>query len=148
MLLTIQRNAATPWGTFGTLRVKDLIICSTLEPEWRDNAPNVSCVPPGHYNLHNRPSSLVERLTLGKHKTAWALASVPGRSAILFHPGNFANDTRGCILVGTQPATINGRPGVEKSQIAFAALMKVLERDSPHFLLIEWAKTQPTAGEV
>ena len=76
MLLTIQRNAATPWGTFGTLRVKDLIICSTLEPEWRDNAPNVSCVPPGHYNLHNRPSSLVERLTLGKHKTAWALASV------------------------------------------------------------------------
>lgn len=35
-----------------------------------------------------------------KHGMAWEICNVPGRTGILFHIGNDAEDSEGCILVG------------------------------------------------
>lgn len=64
----------------------------TLEPPWKDNEHNVSCIPPGEYQ--------VIRNDTPEHPHSWRLLGVPDRSGILIHPGNEAKDTRGCILPG------------------------------------------------
>lgn len=35
-----------------------------------------------------------------KHGMCWEVTNVPGRTGILFHIGNDASDSEGCILVG------------------------------------------------
>lgn len=102
--------------TYGIL-AKDLIpICLTLELPWINNKPEVSCVPAGVYRClpHNSAA----------HPGTWELQNVPNRSDILIHTGNFAKDSKGCILVGqifgaTQPAIL-------QSQAALVMLRNML----------------------
>ena len=122
--LDLVRYVSTPYGTLGQLTMPNGLILATIEPPWRGNTTNVSCVPNGFYDLDEKPSQLVERITLGKFRSGLFLADVPNRSAILLHPGNFVEDTKGCILLGMSHATINKRPGIERSQIAFRILME------------------------
>lgn len=122
--LHLIRYVSTPYGTLGQLTLPNGLILATIEPPWRHNTRSVSCIPNGLYALDEKPSQLVERITLGKFRSGLFLADVPNRSAILLHPGNFAEDSKGCILLGMSHATINKRPGVERSQIAFRILME------------------------
>lgn len=64
----------------------------TLELPWKDNAPNISCIPTGKYfcSAHNGP----------RYKDVWVVKDVPKRSGILFHVGNTVKDIKGCILLG------------------------------------------------
>lgn len=64
----------------------------TLEPPWRDNERDISCIPQGKYRLAPYNSA--------KYPDVWEVKDVPGRTAILFHIGNYLKDTRGCILPG------------------------------------------------
>lgn len=79
--------------TEGSLTFGDQTIF-TLEQPWRDNKHDVSCIPNGTYPCvlawSNRFKKLMPRLV-----------NVPNREGILIHPGNFAGDTHGCILVGS-----------------------------------------------
>ena len=68
--------------------------CYTIEPAWKDNQQNISCIPPGTYEV-------VKHLSPNFGRTFWLL-DVPGRSEILIHVGNFRKNTRGCILVGDE----------------------------------------------
>lgn len=146
--LLLTRHAATPWGTFGALLIPGHAPFVTLEPPWRNNARNVSCIRPGRYPLKLLPSSTLDRITKSKFSKGWYVQNVPDRSGILFHPGNFENDTQGCILVGTSAELINGRPGVARSQIAYAALAYALANNPPESLLITWANGQPLADTI
>jgi len=120
----------------------------TLEPPWRDNAPRVSCVPSGTYQIALQPSEKTSQATNGRQRTAWFLQSVPNRSSVLIHPGNFESDTKGCILVGLAFETINGRPGLAKSGLAFAAMMQAFAAHMPTHLVIAWAEAQPMHNEI
>lgn len=65
----------------------------TLEPGWNNNARNKSCIPFGEYK--------VEPWLSKKFGRCLKVLNVPGREAILIHAGNYREDTKGCILIGT-----------------------------------------------
>lgn len=97
--LTLQRTGQVGVAMMGTLTATgaDIGKLHTLEHRWRNNAPQVSCIPAGTYTFvpHGwEPSSGK------KFKRVWRLENVPGRDAILIHAGNTVHDTEGCILVG------------------------------------------------
>jgi hypothetical protein len=84
----------------------------TLELPWRNNAPDVSCIPAGTYGVALAWSKKFARLT--PH-----LFGVPGRSYIEIHPGNWTENTAGCIL----PGTVATSTGVGNSRIAFGQIV-------------------------
>jgi hypothetical protein len=76
--------------TQGVLLV-DNAVFYTLERPWLDNQVNVSCIPEGRYPIYvftHRSGEVI------------GLRDVSGRTEILIHPGNFVNETNGCILPG------------------------------------------------
>ena len=117
---TIKRISETPEQTCGVLiddRFKPL--CLTLEDPWRLNEKGKSCIPPGVWKAvpYDAP-------TYGE---TWEV-QVPGRSAILFHPGNSEADTQGCILLGSEWG--DGKPlDILESKKAFAAFKKMQPRE-------------------
>ena len=80
--------------TLGFLSVKFIkhLPLYTLENPWKDNHRNISCIPEGIYRLKDY-SSL-------KYQSVFEICEVPNRTKILFHIGNYPEDTRGCILPG------------------------------------------------
>ena len=95
----LTRLAHTDEGTLGELAAGSFT-CFTMEPPWRDNRPNRSCIPAGRYRCvwHRSP----------RYGEVYLVAGVPGRSHILIHPGNVGGDpelglhthTQGCVLLG------------------------------------------------
>jgi len=113
MNLSIHRITEHDGATFGMFCVDGRPICMTLELAWRNNEPWVSCIPPGHYAVktgHQSP-------TFG---WTWRVVDTPGRSDILFHAGNTAADTKGCILLGKAIAEFDGTLGISRSRDSFA----------------------------
>ena len=84
--------------TLGYL-LADGIELTTLENPWLDNQRRISCIPEGKYKVipHTSP----------KFGPCFWVQDVPGRSAILFHAGNYHADTLGCVLVGLEYDDLN-----------------------------------------
>ena len=79
-----------PNGTNGEITCNGARVCFAIELPWRDNKPQVSCVPEGRYEL-------VKWYT-AKFKNHFKVLKVPGRSLIMIHPANDAiKELRGCI---------------------------------------------------
>jgi len=74
--------------------------CDTLEKPWKDNVRRESCIPTGAYEAVAHVSTHFGRCLWVTH--------VPGRDQILIHPGNYQEDTLGCILVGYGYTDLNG----------------------------------------
>jgi len=94
--LLILRDTFSPESTLGELFVNGERFCDTLELPYRDNQRSISCIPIGEYSVslrHPRESATRDYLHL-------LVQDVKNRSHILFHRGNAAKDTKGCILVG------------------------------------------------
>ena len=94
--LLILRETFTDNSTIGELFLNGEKICDTLELPYRDNQRSISCIPTGQYKVrlrYPRESATRDYLHL-------LVQDVKDRSYILFHRGNSAKDTRGCILVG------------------------------------------------
>ena len=70
--------------------------CDTLELPYRDNQRSISCIPVGDYKVRLR----YPRESATRNYLHLLVEDVKDRSYILFHRGNTAKDTRGCILVG------------------------------------------------
>jgi len=88
---------------------EELFKCRTLELPELNNAPNVSCIPEGYYNVVPRQSP--------KYGNHLYITEVPNRSLILIHWGNYAgsvnpntghSDIRGCVLVGEKFVDLDG----------------------------------------
>lgn len=86
---TLIRLDHGEYETLGALIYKGKFLCLTLEPPWRENRRNVSCIPLGMYRCSRKN---------GK----WVVNNVPGRTGILIHKGNSHYDTTGCILLGLE----------------------------------------------
>ena len=135
VLIELRRLAYDPSATPGLLLLNGELFCYTLEPPWRDNKPNVSCIPEGRYRLKFEQSfsfALPEdkggALRLFFH-------GVQDRSRCLFHWGNWVRNTKGCVITGSG---VSGSPAldVEYSVSRSKAAMRALEaavRESPGF---------------
>lgn len=100
MTIELQRIKHTKNQVLGKLKVSPGLYFDTLELPWRNNAPRVSCIPAGRYDLVKRNSP--------KYGDHFHVLNVPNRSYILIHHGNYNRDTLGCILVGIGVKDING----------------------------------------
>lgn len=134
---TLARQPSTDQGTPGRLFLAGQFFAHTLELPWRDNRPLVSCIPPGMYRVAWLPS-----VAFGY---TYRLAGVPGRTAILFHAGNFAgdaslglrSDSLGCILLGGVLGMLSGQRAVLSSLPEINRLAALLDRQSFFLSIIE-----------
>lgn len=129
----LRRDAASDHGTLGVLVARGLPgPLQIMEPPWRDNRRNRSCIPPGTYRVVPHVSPRFGRCLL--------VCGVEGRSHILFHSGNLGGDvemgfrshTAGCLLPGGRRGRLaaNGR-----RQLAVLASKTAMRH------LMAWAKT-------
>tara|TARA_R110000851_G_scaffold5505_3_gene22748 strand:+ start:89 stop:508 length:420 start_codon:yes stop_codon:yes gene_type:complete len=94
--LLLIRDTFTKNSVIGELFLNGERMCDTLENPWKDNQRNISCIPEGNYKVRLR----LPRESASRDYIHLLLEDVENRSYILFHRGNTAKDTRGCILVG------------------------------------------------
>lgn len=98
MKLRVERLWKKPAYTVGRLFVDGKFFCSTLEDTVRDlsNEKKVygkTAIPYGEYKVvYNWSPKFGRNLP--------RLLNVPAFEGILIHPGNTADDSAGCILVG------------------------------------------------
>ena len=114
--LLLIRDTFTKESTIGKLFINGERFCDTLENPWLDNQRNISCIPEGQYKVRLR----LARESATRDYLHLLVQDVPNRDWILFHRGNTAKDTSGCILVG------NGRKQdiVENSRLAMDLVIK------------------------
>ena len=114
--LLIIRDTFTEESTIGELFLNGELMCDTLENPWKDNQRNISCIPEGVYKVRLR----LARESASRDYLHLLVQDVPNRDYILFHRGNSAKDTSGCILVGIG----SQQDFVQNSTLAMDLLMK------------------------
>lgn len=136
MKLELRRIARKETYTVGRLFVNGRYVCDTLEDKDRDENRNGvfdngeqkvyarTAIPNGTYAVTLEHSPKFSPRYGGRKVPR--LHNVPHFEGILIHTGNTANDSSGCILVGTNSAT--GR--VSGSLAAFNKLLPMLEQAS------------------
>jgi hypothetical protein len=136
-IVNLCRMKRSDQGTRGIL-FADSFSCQTIELPWRDNKPNISCIPAGEYNVDIRYSP--------KYGKIYHVKEVPNRSYILMHSGNFAGDktkgyktnVAGCILLGKKQGLLMGQWAVLNSRIAVKQFMNHMQLE-PFILKIHEA---------
>jgi hypothetical protein len=114
--LLIIRETFSDKSTIGNLHLDGEWLCDTLELPWKDNQRSVSCIPAGQYKVRLRTA----RESATRDYLHLLIQDVPNRDYILFHIGNSAKDTRGCVLVGIGTK----QDFVKNSRLAMELLMK------------------------
>ena len=94
--LLIIRDTFTENSTIGELFLNGERMCDTLENPYINNERKISCIPEGEYKVRLRTA----KESGSRDYLHLLVQDVPNRDWILFHRGNSAKDTSGCILVG------------------------------------------------
>lgn len=108
--IEMRRFCYHPEGTLGVL------VCNgtryyTIERPWLDNAPMISCIPVGTYQMGWRESP--------RFGWTWEVKDVENRTFVLMHVANYPKDVQGCIGLGKY--LMGDCIGVSKSKDAMAA---------------------------
>ena len=123
MQVTLHRCDFGPEHIIGRLRITHddtgrSLDLWTMERPWRNNRYNESCIPTGDYECRmGKSPRFGDCYYLDPRR-------VSPRTHILFHAGNCASDTRGCILPGLERGSIDGKPAVLNSRLALRKLEK------------------------
>ena len=149
MEILVKRIAKKPKYTIGKLYIDEQYICDTLEDTDRGLNQNMSleeikkkkvygetAIPAGTYKVDmNTVSPKFKSRTWAKPYGGKLprLVLVPGYDGVLIHPGNKAEDTLGCILVGENKAV--GQ--VLNSQTTFKRVMSILTEGTNITITIE-----------
>ena len=123
--MLLLRTDTSDEGTFGVLVFDDQYIY-TGELPWRNNQPNISCIPEGKYAVRMRVSPRYGRV--------YEITNVPNRSHILFHQANYCGDkdlgyradVRGCVATGLKRGKLAGQQVVLASRTARRRLETIM----------------------
>jgi hypothetical protein len=116
--MILERFAYAPVGTFGVI-LDTVPPIYTVERPWKHNAPYVSCIPEGEYEMRKR------YFQRGNYDT-WEIVGVPERTLILIHKANLPNEVKGCIGVGLRLGCLRGAWAVLESSMALDKLLSQL----------------------
>lgn len=136
----LRRGPSTDHGTLGRLTLDgEARQLHVMEPPWRDNARNRSCIPRGRYVVapHRSP----------RYGACCLVTDTAPRTHVLVHPGNVGGDvelgwhthTLACLL-----------PGLARGEIRVKGRMQAAVLSSrPAFRLwMAWAAGEPFALEI
>ena len=145
MELEVRRTHLLERATLGELRIDGKLYGYTCEDRVRAEGVKVygeTAIPCGRYEVTRRQSPTWR-------KPMPYLERVPGFEGIMFHPGNTASDSKGCILIGR---TIDPHAAaVGGSKAAFNLLWArveavLLNRGAVHVDIIIAAKVDTREG--
>lgn len=105
-------------GTFGALLIQGSVFCVTLEPPDKDNQRNISNIPPGKYTC--------KRAVSYRFGNTFEITNVPNRTHVLFHAGNIADDTAGCVLLARKWGVLGDERAILNSGNTFKQFMQVM----------------------
>jgi hypothetical protein len=134
--LQLIRESAGEQGTLGRLLVNGRFGFFTLEPD--EDRANHPAIPVGTYRVVVTPSVRFKRMLP-------LVIGVPGRSGIRIHPGNVADDTDGCILLGMSQTDDSVQSSRAACELFQSAIAPALARDEPVTLTITEAKRTEAA---
>ncbi len=122
--LVLERQEFSKDWIIGSFYYDGEFICYSLERPYLDNAPNISCVPEGEYELkyHRYKGKLDTFALIGE--TVSHFPSDKQRNLILIHPANKVHELQGCIATGTTKLSGEGR--MVKSLDAHKKLMNII----------------------
>lgn len=106
-------------------------VCHTLEHSYAEPPSFFAKIPLGVYTCKRGEHDLAHS---PKSFETFEITGVPGHSGLIYHVGNFNNDSNGCILVGLNVGTINEQLVLTNSKAAFAKLM-ALQVNCDEFIL-------------
>jgi hypothetical protein len=120
MNLTLKRDKFIAGGIFGSLFSGDnsLVLC-TLEHAYQDEYEFVPKIPIGTFECIRGIHQLEPTAISPKPQPfeTFEITGIDGHTGILFHTGNFNEDSSGCVLVGlgrNEKMIINSREAFEK----------------------------------
>jgi Family of unknown function (DUF5675) len=130
----LTRRESTDQGTCGVLSFGSEYTFS-LELPWRDNRPQLSCIPKGTYTC-----AIVNSPKFGK---VYEVKNVPNRGNVLIHSANVAGDTtlgydtqlHGCIAPNMKLGLMRNSKGV--MQLAGLISRPALSK------FMSWADSKP-----
>lgn len=138
LTVTIARYPSTDSGTFGTLSVEgNDFTCVSLELPWKDDQPNISCIPLGNYSCSWRWSQ-------SHGRDIYHVDGVSGRTNVEIHSANAIFELLGCICLGqeqcifppgTWPNIDVPVKGIQHSKQTVAAFEELMQQQ-PFNLLI------------
>jgi len=135
--ILITRYTTNENQTLGNCTVLDehqqpLFSALSLERGWRNNQPNISCIPQGAYPVKLEASARFS-------KDLWEIKDVPNRSECKFHSANFWRDLNGCIALGSATADIDKDRylDITNSGDTMERFHKVMENDKEAILVIK-----------
>lgn len=118
MKIEVIRTRQEVDATTGELYVDGKFVCYTLEDAIRkEKIKGVTAIPAGTYDVIINMSTRFKRLMP-------LLVNVPNYEGVRIHPGNTAEDTEGCILVGSKVRS-DGR-FVSESMKAYTKLFAMM----------------------
>lgn len=123
MILNLVRDTFTNKTSIGKLYIDGKFYCYTLEDVIRPNGIKVygeTAIPKGTYPI-------VIDYSPKYKKNMTHILNVPGFEGIRIHPGNKAEDTEGCIIVGTSRSKDWVSGSVKAYKPLFDILVKAFE---------------------
>ena len=115
-------------GTFGALTIDGTPFSVDLEPSNMDNKKFLSCIPEGRY--------MIRPIVSPKFGKTWEVVDVPDRENIMFHAGNWAFNTDGCIILAQHFGKLHGRWAVLNSGNTFKAFLSTMDGEKEAELTI------------
>ena len=132
-----RKTPEFPFGTFGKLEFMGFE-CWTIELPWRNNAVNISCIPPGIYPLEKCMYYGGDGRGGKKDYPAYEIKNVPGRSHIKIHIAQHMDHIKGCMGVGQGFNILDKLLSLSNSKKTFNELMAVLALHEPKYINIKY----------
>ena len=108
-------------GIFGVLMDSEVPFCVTVEND-------KYVFPNGTYTCR--------RVNSPRFGNTFEITGIIGRTHILFHKGNWEDDSRGCVILGESFEILMGKNGVASSGHAFKEFLKRLEGVNEFTLIV------------